>query len=338
MTLPPPEVSFVVAAYNAADTIRRAVLSALAQENVDLEVIVVDDCSADNTCAVVEEIADPRVRLLRLEKNRGPGGARNAGLEAARGTWIAILDADDTISPRRLSRMIDLASTAGAEIAVDNIDVANLDGRVERMFPEALLEHHRVLTLAAFIQSNVLFRSTYNFGYMKPVFERRFLNEHGLRFEEAIRIGEDYILLASALACGGRCVVDPSAGYCYHIREGSISRVLELRHIDAMIAADRDFLAKHAIDAEAMTMQRRRDRSLSEAHAFLRLVDHLKSKSLVGAAQVAFSDPRALRHLKMPIAVRLRRLLAPFARLKSATPIVAAERSTSGNSPHVRKG
>lgn len=127
MTLSAPEVSFVVAAYNAADTIRRAILSALAQERVDLEVIVVDDCSTDGTSAVVEEIADPRVRLLRLAKNRGPGGARNAGLEAARGNWIAILDADDTITANRLSRMIDLATTAGAEIAVDNIDVANLD-------------------------------------------------------------------------------------------------------------------------------------------------------------------------------------------------------------------
>lgn len=58
--------------------------------------------------------------------------------------------------------------------------------------------------------------------------------QHGLRFDETLRIGEDYILLASALACGGRCAVEPSAGYIYHIREGSISRVLRLEHIDAM--------------------------------------------------------------------------------------------------------
>lgn len=331
MTLPAPEVSFVVAAYNAADTIRRAIDSALAQEGVNVEVIVIDDCSADDTCTVVETIADPRVRLLRLAKNSGPGGARNAGLDAARGRWVAILDADDTVGPERLSRMIALASTAGAQIAVDNIDVANLDGRVERMFSKALLERHRILTLAAFIQSNVLFRSTYNFGYMKPVFERRFLNEYGLRFEESIRIGEDYILLASALARGGRCVVDPAVGYRYQIRAESISRVLELRHVEAMIAADRDFLAKHSIDAEAMAMQRSRDRSLSEAHAFLRLVDHLKSGSLTGAAQVALAAPRALRHLRMPIAVRLRRLLKPLAR-------PAAQAAAERHSPQIRRG
>ncbi|OCP03387.1 MULTISPECIES: glycosyltransferase family 2 protein [unclassified Ensifer] len=337
MTRSAPDVSFVIAAFNAAATVRRAIDSALAQEDVDVEVIVVDDCSSDDTCAVVEGIADPRLKLLRLTENRGPGGARNAGLDAALGTWVAILDADDTVSPRRLARMIGLASTADAQIVVDNLDVAKLDGRVERMFPDALLARHRTMTLAAFIGSNVLFRSTYNFGYMKPVFERRFLNGHGLRFADTVRIGEDYILLASALALGGRCTVDPCAGYCYHIREGSISRVLELRHVEAMIGADRVFLANHTIDPKAMAMQRRRDKSLREAHAFLRLVDHLKSRSLVSAAQVALSSPAALRHLKMPIAVRLRRLLAPLARMKSATP-VAAERSTSGESPHASKG
>ena len=338
MTTTNPDVSFVIAAFKAADTITRAIDSALAQEDVSVEVIVVDDASQDNTAAVVEAIADPRIRLIRLPANRGPGGARNAGLDAARGEWVAILDADDTVRPGRLARMIARARRESADIAVDNLEVLNLDGRRERMFDDTTLENTPVLTLAAFIESNVLFRSTYNFGYMKPIFERRFLEEIRLRFKEEIRIGEDYILLASALAEGGRCVVDPSSGYRYHIREGSISRVLELRHIDAMIAADTDFLSTHAIDASAMAMQRKRSRSLYEARAFLALVEHIKSRSLGGAIRTALSSPRALRHLRMPIAVRLRRLVAPLSRLKPATMTVAAERSTSGKSPHTRKG
>lgn len=338
MTTTNPDVSFVIAAFKAADTITRAIDSALAQEDVSVEVIVVDDASQDNTAAVVEAIADPRIRLIRLPANRGPGGARNAGLDAARGEWVAILDADDTVRPGRLARMIARARRESADIAVDNLEVLNLDGRRERMFDDTTLENTPVLTLAAFIESNVLFRSTYNFGYMKPIFERRFLEEIRLRFKEEIRIGEDYILLASALAQGGRCIIDPSAGYRYHIREGSISRVLELRHIDAMIAADTDFLSTHAIDASAMAMQRKRSRSLYEARAFLALVEHIKSRSLGGAIRTALSSPRALRHLRMPIAVRLRRLVAPLSRLKPATMTVAAERSTSGKSPHTRKG
>ncbi|WP_457587877.1 glycosyltransferase family 2 protein [Ensifer canadensis] len=338
MTKSNPDVSFVIAAYKAAETIARAIDSALAQEGVEVEVIVVDDASPDDTAAVVEAMTDPRVRLIRLPANRGPGGARNAGLDAARGDWVAILDADDTVRPARLSRMIARARSESADIAVDNLEVFGLDGRRERMFADSMLERTPVLTLAAFIGSNVLFRSTYNFGYMKPAFERRFLEEKRLRFRQDIRIGEDYILLASALAEGGRCVVDPSAGYRYHIREGSISRVLELRHVDAMIAADADFLSTHAVNAGAMTMQRKRSRSLQEARAFLTLVEHIKSRSLRGAVTTALSSPRALRHLRMPIAARLRRLVAPLSRLKPATMTVAAERSTSGKSPQTKKG
>ena len=333
-----PDVSFVIAAFRAADTIARAIDSALAQEDVEVEVIVVDDASPDETAAIVKAMTDPRVRLIRLPENRGPGGARNAGLDAARGDWVAILDADDTVRPARLTRMIARARSENAEIAVDNLEVLNLDGRRERMFADATLEKMPILTLAAFIGSNVLFRSTYNFGYMKPIFERRFLEQKRLRFRQDIRIGEDYILLASALAEGGRCVVDSSAGYRYHVREGSISRVLELRHVDAMIAADAAFLSTHTVNAGAMAMQRKRSRSLQEARTFLSLVEQLKSRSLGNAVKTALSSPRALRHLRMPIAVRLRRLIAPLSRLKPATMTVAAERSTSGKCPHTKKG
>lgn len=333
-----PDVSFVIAAFRAADTIARAIDSALAQEDVEIEVIVVDDASPDETAAVVEAMTDPRIRLIRLPANQGPGGARNAGLDAARGDWVAILDADDTVRPGRLARMIARARSENADIAVDNLEVLNLDGRRERMFADATLEKTPILTLAAFIGSNVLFRSTYNFGYMKPIFKRRFLEQKRLRFRQDIRIGEDYILLASALAEGGRCIVDPSAGYRYHIREGSISRVLELHHVDAMIAADAAFLSTHAVNAGAMAMQRKRSRSLQEARAFLSLVEHLKSRSLGSAIKTALSSPRALRHLRMPIAVRLRRFVAPLSHLKPATMTVAAERSTSGKCPHTKKG
>lgn len=71
MTTTNPDVSFVIAAFKAADTITRAIDSALAQEDVSVEVIVVDDASQDNTAAVVEAIADPRIRLIRLPANRG---------------------------------------------------------------------------------------------------------------------------------------------------------------------------------------------------------------------------------------------------------------------------
>ncbi|UXT20280.1 glycosyltransferase family 2 protein [Agrobacterium tumefaciens] len=307
----PPDISFVIAAYNAADTIEAAIQSALDQQGVTLEVIVVDDRSADDTIALVEGIAiiDPRVRLIALAENLGPGGARNAGIEAATGRWIAVLDSDDVIRPERSACMMCRAEAANATIAVDNLDVVYTDGRpMETMFPEEFLEERPVLTLEDFISSNILFRATFNFGYMKPMFRRDFLNVEGLRFREDIRIGEDYILLASALAAGGLCVIEPRPGYVYNIREGSISRVLELHHVEAMMRADQEFLSHYTLLPAAMDAQQARSRSLRLAHNFLTLVENIKSRSVLGALKTTIRDPAVLGHLRMPIAVRLRRL------------------------------
>ncbi|MBP1884641.1 glycosyltransferase family 2 protein [Sinorhizobium mexicanum] len=330
-----PDVTFVVAAYNAAETIVRAVESALRQEGVTVEVVIVDDRSSDGTVEIVSTIADPRLRLIALEQNRGPGGARNAGLAAARGKWIAVLDSDDTVRPDRLARMIERAEKTGAQVVVDNLDVVSLDGQSIRMFPEAELARQPLLTLPAFIESNVIFRSQHNFGYMKPVFERHFLERHDLSFDEALRIGEDYILLASALASGARCAIEPSAGYIYHIREGSISRVLKLDHIDAMMSADEAFLRRFPLDILSERMQRKRTRGFHQARSFLVLIEQLKTRSLAGALKTALADPLALRHLHMPIAVRLRRLAA---RSSTAPITVATEQSPPGDSPFTSKG
>jgi succinoglycan biosynthesis protein ExoO len=306
-----PDVTVLIAAFNAADTVARAIESALAQHDVSVEVVVVDDCSSDRTIAVAHGFPRDHVRVVKLETNRGPGGARNAGREAAAGRWVAVLDADDTIHPERLARMIRRAGASGAEIVVDNLEVVHDDGEPgEPMFVRERLQALSHISLADLIGTSLLFESTFSYGYMKPMFERRFLRDAGLRYDEALRIGEDYIFLASALARGGRCAVEPSAGYRYHVHAGSISRVLEPGHVEAMLRADAAFLREHDLDTTALAAQARRTRSLHRGASFLSLVDHLKHRAPLKAAGVILRDPAALRHLRMPIAARLRRLTA----------------------------
>ncbi|AZO49388.1 MAG: glycosyltransferase [Mesorhizobium sp.] len=309
-----PDVSFVIAAYNSEATLDRAIASALAQHDVSVEVIVVDDCSRDRTLDVARAYPEEIVRVVALEQNRGPGGARNAGLEAARGRWVAVLDSDDAVYPGRIRAMIARAEKAGAVIAVDNLQVVREDGVPEdTMFPADYLEGMGEISLADYIAGNIVFESRFNLGYLKPIFQRGFLDEKRLRYDEKLIIGEDYILLASALAKGGRCVVEPTTGYVYHIRTGSISRVLELHHVEAMRAADAAFAETHLMDAAAAAAFARRSRSLRRAASFLSLVQHIKARSPLRAMWTALSDPAAVRHMSMPIAVRLRRVAAQFA-------------------------
>ncbi|TIL77371.1 MAG: glycosyltransferase family 2 protein, partial [Mesorhizobium sp.] len=82
-------------------TIERAIASAIAQRGVSVEVIVVDDQSRDRTLDLAQSYPEDIVRVVALEQNRGPGGARNVGLELARGRWVAVLDSDDAVYPGR---------------------------------------------------------------------------------------------------------------------------------------------------------------------------------------------------------------------------------------------
>jgi glycosyltransferase involved in cell wall biosynthesis len=102
-----PEVSVLIPCFRCETTIGRAVASALAQSMPSLEVIVVDDASPDGTARVLESLrGDERVRVVTLARNGGAAAARNAAWEAARGEFVALLDADDAWHPRKLETQL----------------------------------------------------------------------------------------------------------------------------------------------------------------------------------------------------------------------------------------
>src|SRR5687768_4619560 len=99
-----PEVSVVVPAFNAAETIQAAIQSVSAQTFQDLELIVVDDGSTDGTADVVKRLAPNAVVIT--QRNAGPGAARNAGIARASGRFVGFLDADDLWFPNKLEHQI----------------------------------------------------------------------------------------------------------------------------------------------------------------------------------------------------------------------------------------
>ena len=114
-------------AYNAERFITQAIESVLNQSIEDLELIVVDDCSCDRTCDVVEKMAsiDGRVRLLRNEKNLGAAGSRNRAFEVCAGHYVALLDSDDVWYPEKLERQLQLAEKERADIVYCSYAIVN---------------------------------------------------------------------------------------------------------------------------------------------------------------------------------------------------------------------
>lgn len=106
-------VSVIIPTFNRRRTLRRAILSVLNQEYTDLEVLVMDDGSTDDTPELMATIKDPRVKYVRLKENRGASRARNAGLRLARGEFIAFQDSDDEWLSGKLEQQIAAATAAG---------------------------------------------------------------------------------------------------------------------------------------------------------------------------------------------------------------------------------
>src|SRR6201986_2951627 len=128
------DFSVIIPAYNVSAVIERAIRSAAAQTLPPLEILVIDDCSTDDTAEVVTALGRdiPSLRLLSTPVNGGPSAARNVGLRAAKGDWIALLDSDDAWKPGRLERLSEVARATSADFVSD--DLVMWDADEKKMF------------------------------------------------------------------------------------------------------------------------------------------------------------------------------------------------------------
>lgn len=112
-----PAVSVIIPANNRAELLGRALRSVVAQTFSDFEVIVVDDASIDDLSPVISSFTDDRIRPIRLAKQRGAAGARNAAIPESRGEWIAFLDSDDEWLPNTLDRQLEAVTRTNYDVS-----------------------------------------------------------------------------------------------------------------------------------------------------------------------------------------------------------------------------
>lgn len=121
-------VSIIMPSYNTALYIEETIQSVLNQTYPNWELIIVDDCSNDNTDEVLEKIKDPRIHYLKNEKNSGAAVSRNKALCKAKGQWIAFLDSDDLWMPEKLEKQIAFMEENNHSFSYTNYEEIDVDG------------------------------------------------------------------------------------------------------------------------------------------------------------------------------------------------------------------
>ncbi|MCY7396086.1 MAG: glycosyltransferase [Nocardioides sp.] len=293
-----PAVSVIVAAYNAADTIGRALASAQEQTLENIEILVVDDASTDATREVVRRVAeaDPRVRVVQLARNGGPGAARNAGIEAARGAWVATLDADDRYLPTRLEGLLALAAETGSEMVADNLA---LDGAPDsRGF---LLERSGgalEIDVLAFVRSNRGARGQgrVSLGFLKPVVRASFLADHGVRYPP-VRLAEDYFFALGCLTAGATWTVTREPTYRYAVRGTSLTATYRPADVEAVALLDLELAQTPGVLARPALLRevRRHGRAAHDAAVWTEFVLAIRSRDARVAWRTATAGNRAAR-------------------------------------------
>jgi succinoglycan biosynthesis protein ExoO len=284
-----------MANYRGGATLARALDSVLAQTMGNLEIIVSDDASPDDSVSVVTSIMarDERVRLVASPQNGGPARTRNLALARARGQWIAIVDSDDIVHPERLERLLAAAAHFKADIVADDLLHFHEDGSP----PTLLLADHDTpfpVSAEAWVTAGMDGKLP-ALGYLKPLIRAEALGL--LRYDETLRIGEDYDLLLRTLLAGASMWIVPEPWYLYRRHSGSISHRLSANDVDAMLANQARLLAGIKPEAGlAQAFAQRRD-ALQGALDFGRLVEAIKARSPGTVLKIIARRPALLRRL-----------------------------------------
>ncbi|KQM82770.1 glycosyltransferase family 2 protein [Agromyces sp. Leaf222] len=303
-----PLVTVVIAAFEVETVIDRAIESIRDQTYPHWEIIVVDDGSTDNTALVVERWAraDARIRLIQLSRNGGPARARNQGIDAANGQWIAVLDADDFWRPGRLDRLLYLAAEYDADIVADQIALrGSSDSETE--YAWYWLRRVQRIRLSDLVRRD-LPGTGRPIGWAQPLVRRAFLDGAGIRYDESKRHGEDWLMLFEALAHGAVMWMTPSADYVYNTRatnptSGTIQDFDSLARVsdDLRMGAPRNGRVSRLLAYRAALF-----RALQKRDAFLSAV---KRKEIRRAATMLGRSPTLVLLLGRQFRAHVRRRL-----------------------------
>jgi CDP-glycerol glycerophosphotransferase len=224
VTAVPARVSVVVPVYNVAAYLETCLNSLARQTMGDLEVVMVDDGSTDESADIAERFAasDARFRLVR-QANAGLSAARNTGGEHARGEFIAFVDSDDVVPRHAYELLLGALDRTGSDFASGNVRRLTSSGTIPVGFLARAFERTRLRTHITRFPLLLADRTAWN-----KLFRRSFWNEHGLRFPEGVFYEDTPVTLPAHYLANSVDVIDQTV-YLWRMREGGDPSITQRR-------------------------------------------------------------------------------------------------------------
>jgi glycosyltransferase involved in cell wall biosynthesis len=180
-------VSIIIPTLNRAHLVTRAINSVLAQTYQYFEIIIVDDGSTDETEVVIRRFNDNRIKYIKHQQTKGPGAARNSGIDASSGDYIAFLDSDDEWLPTKLEKQIDLFKKSSFNTALIYCGVKHID-QISGRIKEKWKPKYRGYTFNKNLSKNFVVSGGSSVVVMRKIFEK------SGKFDESLMSCEDWDL------------------------------------------------------------------------------------------------------------------------------------------------
>ncbi|HAE94957.1 MAG TPA: hypothetical protein DCG65_10375 [Hyphomonas atlantica] len=194
------------------------------------------------------------------------------------------------------------------------------------MFEGDLRERPARIMESEYIKANMMYGRGSKLGYAKPLIRRASLETNNIRYNESMRIGEDYDLIVRLLSAGARMMSIPDVMYFYRKHGQSISHRLDAISLDALAHTANEALRQPNPHAEVTAAHVARLKSIQRAVVFDKVMTALKQKDVLGAAKLVGTEPSVIPLLRMPVISRIQRRTGnPLARYETDLEVQLSE-------------
>lgn len=313
-----PEVSVIILAYNTEEYIAKSIKSALEQTEKNIELILVDDGSTDETLEIIKSFSDKRIRVFENKQNQGQNFSTNLAIHQAQGKWITRLDSDDWYAVDRLEKLLNIANPQNVDMIADDIyfiqDGKDAPWSTLLTQSRCKVKNNIQISPISFVEQDTPGIWSLPLGLTKPLIKRDFIIKHNIQNQKDILIGGDFWLYLTCLAHGANFLLVPEPFYYYRSRHGSSVTQSKIKRIEAYSEATKYYLNQDYIknNQRLLIALQKRLALIEKTKPYFKVVDSLKQADYLNALIQMRQNPYFFCHLSTQLPRIIRRRLSLY--------------------------